>query len=92
MNGVKCEQALARILAYLRGMDVPLTVDASIAALRLVEEALATNETDLYGYIMDRISERFTLPELQLPPLTPPIRRGSIGYANHPDETRVSHR
>jgi hypothetical protein len=92
VNGVKCEQALARVLAYLRGMDIPLTVDTSIAALKLVEEALAASEADLYGYIMDRLPERFALPELQLPPLTPPIRRGSIGYANRPDAPHVSQR
>lgn len=92
MNGVKCEQALARVLAYLRGLDIPLTVDASIAALKLVEEALAANEADLYSHIMDRLPERFALPELQLPPLAPPIHRGSIGYANRPDAPRVSQR
>jgi len=91
MGDTMCERALARVLAYLRGMDVPLTVAASIAALRLVEEALARNEADLYGYIMDRIPERFTLPEIQLPPLTPPIHRGSIDYVNHPDVPRPRH-
>ena len=80
MGNTLCERALARVLAYLNGMDVPMTTETNIAALRLVEEALARNETDIYDYIMDHIPERFTLPDLHLPPLTPPIRRGSIGY------------
>ena len=74
------ESALARVLAYLKGMDVPMTTATHIAALKLVEEALAREEVDPYVYIMDRIPERFSLPELQLPPLAPPLRRGNIGY------------
>jgi len=74
------ELALARVLTYLNGMDVSMTAETNIAALQLVQEAIALNHTDIYGYIMDHIPERFTLPDLQLPPLTPPIRRGCIGY------------
>ncbi|MBF8270528.1 MAG: hypothetical protein HW386_2237 [Gammaproteobacteria bacterium] len=74
------ERALARVLTYLNGMDVPMNNATHIAALKLVEEALTREEVDLYVYIMDRIPERFSLPELQLPPRTPPLHRGSIGY------------
>ena len=74
------ERALARVLAYLKGMAVPMNTRTHIAALKLVEEALARDEADIYVYIMDRIPERFSLPELQLPPLSPPLQRGSIGY------------
>ena len=74
------ERALARVIAYLTGMDVPMTAETHIAALRLVEEAIAGNDADMYSYIMDRIPERFNLPDFQLPPLVPSIRRGSIGY------------
>ena len=80
MGNTISERALARVLAYLNGMDVPMTAETNIAALQLVQEAITLNHTDIYDYIMDRIPERFTLPDLHLPPLTPPIRRGSIGY------------
>ena len=80
MGDTLSERALARVLAYLTGMDVPMTTETNIAALRLVEEAITMHQPDIYGYIMDRIPERFALPDVQLPPLTPPIRRASIGY------------
>jgi len=80
MTKTLSERALARVLAYLQGMHVQLDMNAHIAALKLVEEALASGEADIYVYIMDRLPERFSLPTLQLPPLTPPLRRGSIGY------------
>jgi len=80
MGDTACERALARVLAYLNGMNVPLTKAASISAMKLVEEALGQDSVEVYVYIMDRIAERFVLPEFQLPPLTPPILRGSIGY------------
>ena len=80
MKKTLSERALARVLAYLQGLHVPLDMNTHIAALKLVEEALASGEADIYVYIMDHIPERFSLPTLQLPPLTPPLRRGSIGY------------
>ena len=81
MSSTLSERALARVIAYLTGMDVPMNVETNIAALRLVEEAIAKDNTDIYDYIMDRIPERFNLPDLQLPLQMPAIRRGSIGYA-----------
>lgn len=81
MGQTPCEQVLSRVLAYLAGMGMPITRDISRMALRLVEEALAQEDTDdLYAWIMERLPRQFLLPQLDLPPLAPPVHRGSIGY------------
>jgi hypothetical protein len=79
----QCEQVLGRVLAYLSGTGMPLSRELSVVALKLVEEALEREETqDVYAYIMDRLPQQFALPQLQLPPLAPPVNRGSIGYGD----------
>ncbi|MFZ5602328.1 MAG: hypothetical protein ACOY7J_07745 [Pseudomonadota bacterium] len=83
MGQTQCEQILSRVLAYLSSLGMPVTRDVSMSALRLVEEALAQeDEQDLYAWIMARLPQQFTLPQLELPPLAPPINRGSIGYGD----------
>ena len=81
MGQTQCEQILSRVLAYLNSMGMPVTRDVSMAALRLVEEALAQDDDqDLYAWVMARLPQQFSLPQLELPPLAPPVNRGSIGY------------
>jgi hypothetical protein len=75
------EQLLARVIAYLEGLDMVVTRAASARALELVQEALCQQDEDPFAYVMDRLPLQFALPQLDLPPLGPPVNRGSIGYS-----------
>ena len=75
------EQLLARVIAYLEGLDMVVTRAASARALELVQEALSQQDEDPFAYAMERLPRQFALPQLELPPLGPPINRGSIGYS-----------
>lgn len=82
MTQTQCEQLVSRVLAYVAGTGLPVRRDTTIAALRLVEQALEQDAVeDVYAYVMDRLPQQFSLPQVDLPPLAPPIRRGSIGYS-----------
>lgn len=74
------EHALSRILEYLAVNGVELDDRQTLVALQLVEEGLASGQTDLLGWAMDELPRRFALPQQQLPRVAPPIERGSIGY------------
>lgn len=80
MAATLCELLLARIIAYLEGLDMVVTPSLSIRALELVEAALAQSEVDPFVFLMQQLPEQFALPQLTLPPLAPPVHRGSIGY------------
>ncbi len=75
-----CELLLARIMAYLEGLDMVITPRLSVRALELVETALAQTDVDPFVFLMAQLPEQFALPQLTLPPLAPPVHRGSIGY------------
>lgn len=75
-----CEQLLNRIIAYMEGMGVAVDATLAIQALALVESALQQSGEDPFAYVMSRIPDTFALPQLELPPLSPAINRGSIGY------------
>lgn len=77
------EHALSRVLAYLSLLGMPVNRDLEIVALKLVEEALISEEADIFQYVMKLLPQRFSLPPLSLPRTAPPIRRGSIGYGEH---------
>lgn len=83
-----CEHALSRVLGYLRLCGVPDTREIRLAALRLVEEVVAESagtggpedEIALLEQVMLRLRHRFDLPAGELPPVSPPLERGSIHY------------
>jgi hypothetical protein len=74
------EQLLARLIAYLEGTNLAITPAVGHRALSLMQLALQQQEMDPLAFLMEQLPLQFTLPELALPPLTPPINRGSIGY------------
>ena len=74
------EQLLARVIAYLEGMDRVITLAVSARALELVQDALQLQDEEPFRYVMTRLPQQFALQQLNLPPLTPAINRGSIGY------------
>lgn len=80
MSKTECEHALSRVLAYLSLLGMPLSRELSVVALKLVEEALNSDEEDIFEYVMKQLPQRFSLPPLSLPKTAPPIHRGSIGY------------
>lgn len=81
MNATLSEQLLARVIAYLEGLDMVVTRSASVRAMEMVQEALSQQEEDPFAYVMKQMPSQFALPQLELPPLGPPILRGSIGYS-----------
>lgn len=83
MSKTECEHALSRVLAYLSLLGMPTTRELSVVALKLVEEALESQEPDIFQYVMTLLPQRFALPPLSLPRTAPPIHRGSIGYGEH---------
>ena len=78
------EHALARVLAYLRLCEIPLTRDVMLEALGLVQEALAEDgrSEDLLARVMDRLPWHFSLPEPRVPPAYPNLQRSSIRYGS----------
>lgn len=75
-----CQQALDRVMAYLRGYDIPLTNDICRTALEVVDVALAEGGEGVMERALDKIPEFFELPDIHVPPQRPQLTRGSIGY------------
>ena len=80
-----CQQALARVLAYLGDAGVELTADNCRRALGLVETALAESvsqgvDPDLPTRCFERIPDYFVCPNEAIPQASPPLKRGCIGY------------
>ncbi|TBW51560.1 hypothetical protein EZI54_16940 [Marinobacter halodurans] len=82
MQRAVCQQALDRLIAYLRGCGVEITSENCRKALRLVDRALETGSHDVMARAMDMIPDYFDLPPLAIPQQSPSLMRGSIGY--HP--------
>ena len=77
------EDALGRVLAYLRGVGVTVTPAVTRQALRLIEEALDEQRSDLVATVMCRLPEYFELPAIAVPRGAPRIRHGSLRYAGY---------
>ncbi|MFO8142447.1 MAG: hypothetical protein R6T87_11340 [Marinobacter sp.] len=81
MPEILCQQALARVLAYLGDEGVVLTRDTCRQALRLVESALADGAgPDLPARCVANIPDYFERPYQSIPDANPPLKRGCIGY------------
>lgn len=78
-----CERALARALAYLQWSGLELSSAVCLEVLQLVEQVLKEHADDPMDRIMERLPAHFTLPGLERPPVTPPLRRASIGYHDY---------
>ncbi|GGO83702.1 hypothetical protein GCM10011348_28120 [Marinobacterium nitratireducens] len=76
------EHALSRVLEYLAANAVVLNDGHTLVALQLVQEGLQRGEKDLLAWVMDELPGRFELTVLPLPPVSPRLERGSIGYGN----------
>lgn len=81
------EEAVSRVMQYLVSAGISPTPDVMREALQLVSEVLAEaspvvapDSTALIAQIMDRLPERFSLPDPLLPPVSPTLERSSIRY------------
>lgn len=82
------QQVLQRVLAYLSSLGITETRSVATQALQLVKESFASESTDLYADVMERLPAHFQQPPVSLPPSLLPVERGSIGYtAPEPLET-----
>jgi chromosomal replication initiation ATPase DnaA len=74
------EQALSRVNAYLSAMGIVVTREVTVQVLRLIERGFSSEQQDPLHIIMRRVNEEFALQHPDLPPATPPMTRGSVGY------------
>lgn len=83
------ERLLRRALGYLRlcGLGIDAVVERrvlEVVSRVIAEEAIhgkPIDETAAYARLMTQLDDAFTPPEPLLPPVTPTMVRGSIGYA-----------
>lgn len=80
MDRFLAEHALSRVNAYLSSMGIHITREVTVRVLRLIEQGFSCDQQDPLHFIMGRVKEEFVLPNPHLPPATPPISRGSVGY------------
>lgn len=81
------EEAVSRVMQYLASAGVTPTTDVMRDTLQLVSEVLdaagplgTPDPATFMAEVMNRVAERFELPEPLLPPAAPPLARGSIHY------------
>lgn len=85
MAEISLQDVFNRVFTYLRASGVEMTVERYRTLLHLIEESVASvgddgQEGKLLASAMELIPRYFDLPERRLPPATPPLCRGSIGY------------
>lgn len=93
MEKTICQYALDRVMLYLQSYGVEPSPDVCRRALALIDsclreavecepgaERMTALPAGVLERVIDRLPEYFELPELEVPPQRPPIRRGSIGY------------
>lgn len=79
-----CQQAVERVLTYLRDDGVELRAETCRQVLRLVDEAMAEGDgPDLPARCIDRVGDYFSLSGMDIPSSSPPLERGHIGYYRH---------
>lgn len=81
MQETVSQQALKRVLAYLRDEGRELDADTLGTALRLVNETQAYGDgKDLPAQCMDRIPDYFGTQVFHISASGLPLERGHIGY------------
>lgn len=88
MRATPSEQALRRILAWLRWAGWTLTPQLQQAVLQALTDSIAAQQADLFGASLQLLRQRGMLPEpppaqLRCPPLAPALQRGSIAYGDY---------
>lgn len=82
MSATPGELALTRVLAYLRLSRIPITREVMLEALILVQEELREEARlePLLQRLLQRLQEQYPRQDQALPPVCPPLQRGSIHY------------
>lgn len=82
MNSALSEVALSRAHAYLGLCGVPLSREVTLEVLALVRELLEQEEDGarVLACLQESLRTRFPLPDQAVPPVCPPLHRGSIDY------------
>lgn len=89
MRATHSEQALRRVLAWLRWSGQELTPRLEQAALQALSEAVAAEESELFEATLRRLRKSVVLTSeldtssLLIGPPYPPLRRSSIGYGKY---------
>ena len=89
MRATSAEQALRRVLAWLRWSGHELSSRLEQAALQALSEAVAAEEPDLFEATLRRLRDNEQLATdydsapLLISPARPPLRRSSIGYGSY---------
>jgi len=88
MRATASEQALRRILAWLRWAGWRLTPELQQAVLQALADSTAAQQPDLLGASLRLLQQRGMLPEpapvqVRCPPLAPALQRGSIAYGDY---------
>jgi len=89
MRATPSEQALRRVLAWLRWSGHELTPRLEQAALQALSEAVAAEESELVEATLRRLRDSAMLtsepdsPPMLISPPYPPLRRSSIGYGRY---------
>ena len=89
MATMMSERLLRRALGYLRLCGLEIDAGVELRVLELVSSVIAEealhgepiDESSAYMRLMAQVEDAFTPPEPLLPPVTPTMVRGSIGYA-----------
>lgn len=69
-----------RIFKYIRLSRELSNRDSALTALKLIEEQLAEDPTNIIDPVMNVLQNRLNVTEVNLPLLSPKINRSSIGY------------
>ena len=82
MAQLPCQEALARVIAYLRGCGINPGIDECRSALKLVDQALQQSSNgDYLQTTMDLLPQYFDLPATKvILTAAPELKRGSMGY------------
>lgn len=83
MSEPTAENVLRRVLCYLQRAGVTLDSAVEQQALRLVAGAMALAPDDVMGACIRLLPDYFELPVGHVPPLAPPLQRGSLGYGDY---------
>jgi hypothetical protein len=79
-----CQQAIERVMTYLRDDGVELDAETCRQVLRLVDGAMTEGDgPGLPARCIELVPDYFNLPGMDIPAPIPPLMRGHLGYYPH---------
>ena len=81
MDALTSYQLLGRLLAYLEMSGAGADSGAFDHALALLSNEHAGDDQRVaFEMLISRIPDYYPVPTVDIPPVAPPVQRGSIGY------------